>query len=77
MTSTEEINDDNNTNHTSMLLDRNSHIDFFDKRDWTRVTNFWSRMMTCNPLPNFILGDSTFGVTDLSSIHNVNCCYYF
>lgn len=49
-------------------LDRNSHIQFFNQRNWDAIQNFWGAMVVGKELPRFINGSKTFGITDLNAI---------
>ncbi len=64
---------------------RNSHIQFFNERDWEAVRQFWSNTLQsklqrnfpfigeeANTIPPFIVGDDCFSWTNLQSLHQVS-----
>jgi len=58
---------------------RFSHQIFFETRDWTCISSFWSRVLRLEVLPDFIfvkeeikeINDGFYGVTDLFKIHQL------
>jgi hypothetical protein len=49
--------------------DRSSHTFFFRERDWNRVEEYWTSVVGSRDLPPYIIGDSEYGVTDLTALH--------
>eukprot|EP01038_Epipyxis_sp_PR26KG_P007921 gene7921-10751_t len=52
-------------------LERNSHVEFFENRDWDGLKVFWKQIMHYENLPPFIQGGEDFGVTNLDQINAV------
>jgi catabolite regulation protein CreA len=64
---------------------RNSHVEFFNNRDWQSVQEFWSHALKAlyqrdknetitasSALPPFIVGDELFSWTSLNRLHMVS-----
>ena len=47
-------------------LDRSSHIDFFNERDWESIGKFWGDLIRTHQFPEIINGDEEFGLTKLA-----------
>lgn len=51
--------------------DRKSHLEFLENRNWESVATFWTNIMGCDTLPDWINGDAEYGVTNLKKIHEI------
>ena len=49
-------------------IDRATHVGFFRERDWDRVGDYWSHLIKEKDMPDFVRGDSLYGITDLSKL---------
>ena len=50
--------------------DKFSHASFFRDRNWKVPELFWNSLIKNKGLPNWVLGDSTYGVADLQAVHD-------
>ena len=58
------------------IIDRSSHQDFLDHRNFEVVQRYWSYLLSLPPaspyFPPFITGDEDYGMTNLQNMHAIS-----
>lgn len=50
------------------MLDRSSHVAWFQQRDWGAICKFWSTIIKSGDLPPFVKGSGIHALTDIHAL---------